>query len=48
MADDIFKWISALNDEQLKQEIDLVHQSSVKAFARALAKVRRPEVDTWI
>ena len=49
MADDIFKWIrnvSALNDEQLKQEIDLVHQSSIKAFARALAKVRRPEVDT--
>jgi hypothetical protein len=38
--------ISALNDEQLKQEIDLVHQSSIKAFARALAKVRRPEVDT--
>ena len=33
MADDIFKWIrniSALNDEQLKQEIDLVHQSSIK------------------
>ena len=49
MADDIFKWIrnvSALNDEQLKQEIDLVHQSSIKAFARALAEVRRPEVDT--
>ena len=49
MADDIFKWIrnvSALNDEQLKQEIDLVHQSSIKAFARALAKVRRPECDT--
>ena len=49
MADDIFKWIrniSALNDEQLKQEIDLVHQSSIKAFSRALAKVRRPEVDT--
>jgi hypothetical protein len=49
IADDIFKWIrnvSALNDEQLKQEIDLVHQSSIKAFARALAKVRRPEVDT--
>jgi hypothetical protein len=39
MADDIFKWIcniSARNDEQLKQEIDLVHQSSIKAFARAL------------
>jgi hypothetical protein len=49
MADNIFKWIrnvSALNDEQLKQEIDLVHQSSIKAFARALSKVRRPEVDT--
>ena len=49
MAEDIFKWIrnvSALNDEQLKLEIDLVHQSSIKAFARALAKVRRPEVDT--
>ncbi len=43
MADDIFNWIpniSALNDEQLKQEIDLVHQSSIKALARA------PEVDT--
>ncbi len=38
--------VPALNDKQLKQEIDLVHQSSVKAFARALAKVRRPEVDT--
>ena len=49
MADDIFKWIrnaSAFNDEQLKQEIDLVHQSSIKAFTRAVAKVRRPEVDT--
>jgi hypothetical protein len=49
IADDIFKRIrnvSALNDEQLKQEIDLVHQSSVKGFARALAKVRRPEVET--
>jgi hypothetical protein len=49
IAEDIFKWIrnaSALNDEQLKQEIDLVHQSSIKAFDRALAKVRRPEVDT--
>ena len=49
MADNIFKWIrniSALNDEQLKQVIDLVHQSFIKAFARALAKVRRPEVDT--
>jgi hypothetical protein len=48
-ADNIFKWIrniSALNDEQLKQEIDLVHQPSVKAFARALAKVRHPKVDT--
>jgi hypothetical protein len=49
MANDIFKWIrniSALNDEQLKQEIDLVYQSSIKAFARALAKVRRTKVDT--
>jgi hypothetical protein len=36
MADDIFIWIrniSALNDEQLKQEIDFVQHSSVKAFA---------------
>ena len=49
MVDDIFKWIrnvSALNDKQLKQEFDLVHQSSTKAFSRALAKVRRPKVDT--
>jgi hypothetical protein len=39
MADDIIKWIrsvSSLNDEQLKQEIDLVHQSSIKAFAKLL------------
>jgi hypothetical protein len=51
MAEDILKWIrnaSALKDEQLKQEIDLVHQSSIKAFARALAKGRCPEVDTHI
>ena len=41
-ADDIFSF----SDEQLKQETDLVHQPSVKAFARPLAKVRRPEVDT--
>jgi hypothetical protein len=46
MADEWIRNVSALNDEQLKQEIDLVHQSSIKAFARALAKVRRPEVDT--
>ena len=38
--------ISALNDEELKQEIDLAHQLSIKAFARALVNVRRPEVDT--
>jgi hypothetical protein len=29
-------------------EIDLVLQSSIKALARALAKVRRPQVDTRI
>ena len=35
MAEDIFKWIrniSALNDEQLKQEIDLVHQNIIGSF----------------
>jgi hypothetical protein len=50
MANVIFKWIrniSALNDEQLKQKVDLVPQSSNKAFARALAKLRRPEVDSY-
>ena len=49
MAHDIFKWIrniSSLIDELLKREIDLDQHSSVKAFARALTKVRRPEVDT--
>jgi len=38
--------VSALNDEQLKQEIDLVHQSSVKVCTRVLAQARLPEVDT--
>ena len=32
-------------NQQPKQEIDLVHQSSIKAFSRSLANVRRPEVD---
>ena len=31
---------------KLKQEIDLVHQSSVKAFARALAKVKTVDTHT--
>jgi hypothetical protein len=47
MADDIFKWIrniSALNDEQLKQEIDLVHQSSIKSFASALTSLSTPVI----
>jgi hypothetical protein len=31
-------------NQQPKQEIDLVYQSSIKAFARSLANVRRPGV----
>jgi hypothetical protein len=49
MADDIFKWIrniSTLNDEQLKQENNLVHYSSAKHLARSHAKVRHLDVDT--
>ena len=47
MAEDIFKWIRnapTLNDEQLKQEIDLVHQSSIKAFAKLLPKSDAPKL----
>lgn len=45
MADQIFHWIkraALLNDESLKEEINLIHQSSLKAFARALSKIQRP------
>jgi hypothetical protein len=50
MANDIFKWIrnvSALNDEQLKQEIDLVHQSCIKAFAREQSQTSRRYSHSW-
>lgn len=49
MADDIFKWICNVSTRifvQIKQEIDLFNQSSIKAFGRALAEFGRPEVDT--
>jgi hypothetical protein len=45
MTDQVFAWIKGvalLNDESLKEEINLIHQSSLKAFARALSKIQRP------
>jgi hypothetical protein len=45
MTDQVFAWIkrvALLNDESLKEEINLIHQSSLKAFARALSKIQRP------
>lgn len=45
MADQVFAWIKSvalLNDESLKEEINLVHQSSLKAFAIAISKIQRP------
>jgi hypothetical protein len=44
VADQVFAWIkrvALLNDESLKEEINLIHQSSPKAFARALSKIQR-------
>jgi hypothetical protein len=41
MADQVFVWIkkvALLNDESLKEEINLIHQSSLKAFARAIQR----------
>jgi hypothetical protein len=49
MAEQVFAWIkrvALLSDESLKEEINLIHQSSLKAFARALAKVQRPTIVT--
>ena len=41
MSEELFNWIkrvSLLTDEALREEIQQIHQSSVKAFTRALSK----------
>ncbi|KAI8617362.1 hypothetical protein BC830DRAFT_1051749, partial [Chytriomyces sp. MP71] len=40
------KRVAALSDDSIKDEVGLIHQSSVRAFARAVAKVRRPQPST--
>jgi hypothetical protein len=45
MSEELFDWIkrvSLLTDEALREEIQQIHQSSVRAFTRALSKIPRP------
>jgi len=49
MSEGLINWIrkvSVLNDTALNEEIALINQNSVKAFARAIGKVHRTEQDT--
>jgi hypothetical protein len=49
MAEKVFAWIkrvALLNEDSLKEEINQIHQSSLKAFARALSKVQIPNNET--
>ena len=49
MSEGLINWIrkvSVLNDTALNEEIALINQNSVKAFARAIGKVQRTEQDT--
>lgn len=51
MADQVIAWIrnvATLNDLDLNDEVNLIHQSSVNAFARAIGKVRRPDTETRV
>ncbi len=49
MSEELGNWIrkvSVLNDTALNEEIALINQNSVKAFVRAIGKVRQTERDT--
>ena len=51
MSEQITAWIrrvAALNDAELDEELSLINKNSLNAFARAISRTRRPELDSHI
>ncbi len=51
MSEQLTAWIrrvAALNDSDLEEELKLVNKNSLSAFARAIGRIRRPELDSHI
>ena len=49
MPEQLTAWIrrvAALNDSDLEEELKLVNKNSLNAFARAIGRIRRPELDS--
>jgi hypothetical protein len=49
MSEQLTAWIrraAALNDLDLEEELKLVNKNSLNAFARAIGRIRRPELDS--
>ena len=49
MSEQLTVWIrrvAALNDSDLEEELKLVNKNSLNAFARAIGRSRRPELDS--
>ena len=49
MSEQLTAWIrrvAALNDSDLEEELKLVNKNSLNAFARAISRIRRPELDS--
>ena len=49
MPEQLTAWIkrvAALNDSDLEEELKWVNKNSLNAFARAIGRIRRPELDS--
>ena len=49
MSEQLTAWIrraAALNDLDLEEELKLINKNSLNAFARAIGRIRRPELDS--
>ena len=49
MSEHLVAWIrqvASLSDTDLEEELKLINKNSINAFARAIGKIRRPEVDS--
>ena len=49
MSEHLVVWrrqVATLSDTALEEELRLINKNSINAFARAIGKIRRPEVDS--
>ncbi|KAJ8326281.1 hypothetical protein O5D80_005043 [Batrachochytrium dendrobatidis] len=49
MPEQLITWtrrVAALNDSDLEEELNLINKNSLNAFARAIGRIRRPELDS--